>query len=450
LARLLDEAPRMRCRWLVTRSDEYTLPVTQPLTRGADRVALLAHQRRQLQLESPYHTSLSLQRRPQPRPEEDILLCGLADAASLAPWLEIFTSRPARLLGIHTPALLSPALAPRLPGSGHFRILIQPEQARLRLTCLGPEGALRFSRSTPHTAPLEAAGGELIQLLRYLRSQKMLGAQETPRLILISTDNGAEAMLTPQLAALPDTPLSCMSPIQLAAQGAPHAHAQTHVLPLDRLFHQLAFESRQAADLRPEPLRQAHRQRQLGLILGGGAGLLLTTCLAYAGQSYWTHLELEDELARMRQQTRTLEQETQTRLSQLPGPPLAAAQITRLQALEQRLAARQHGPRALLEQLAQTLAQHPELQLQQLDWHWPPLTAEPPSTPGTPDRLQLQLELSPAEAADVQAIDQLATRLGAWPGATAPRVELGHPPNDDSLPRWRISLDLEAIPHAKP
>lgn len=440
LARLLESTPRTGWRWLVERRDEYAMPTTVPLARGRDRHALLAHQRRKLQLDSPYHCCLSLAQRTEPRPEEDVLLCGLSDAQSLAPWLAVFAAHPGRLLGIHTPALLSAALGPRLPAPGDYRLLIQPGENLLRLSCLGPTGALHFSRSTPHPEPLAAAGSEVSQLLRYLRSQKTLPAQASPQLILISPSApGPE--ITASLDGISEHPLHHLSPQQLAGQPCPD---------LASLFIQLALDARRAPDLRPTSLCRARQHQQLGQALGLGAGLALVSCLSYAAQTYWSSLDLDEEAARLQQQTQALEQQARTRLSQRPARHLSPEQLGRLEALDQRLHTRQQPPRPLLERVAEVLGQHPEFQLQQLEWYWPPLATTNGGPTPEHEHLQLQLEVRPTSATDGQAIDRLAARIGNWPGAGTPRVDMGHQLNGDAPPRWRISIDLDTTNHGQP
>jgi hypothetical protein len=432
LARLLESKPRMGCRWLVERSDEYAMPLTLPLTKGADRQALLERQQRQLQLDTCYHTPMEIAQRKTPRPEEDVLLYGLGDPAPLKPWLEVFERRPGCLLGIHTPTLLYPRLSRRLPEPESFRLIIRPSARMLHMSLLSPAGRLCFSRNSPHPADAEAPQtiAEVAQFLRYLRSQKILPHAIDPHVILLHDLPGVQST-PPGLEALSEHPLHSLGPHELATPECPSMEA---------LFIQSALQGGDLPDLRPLALRQKAGHQHLARALHAGSLVVLACSLTHTAQAYWHRTTLTAQIQALELQNRSQESQARSLIQTLPVTHPDPEQLATLTRISHTLALRQQVTHPLLERLARTLEQHPELTLHRLQWHWPPL---PNLNDVRPEALHLTLEVSPRPESSSQTIDQLVNTLAAWPGVQTPQVELAHPGDADKAPLWRINLDAE-------
>ncbi|MCE1184069.1 MAG: hypothetical protein LWW92_00490 [Rhodocyclales bacterium] len=432
LARLLESTPRTGWRWLVERRDEYAIPLTLPLTKGADRLALLERQQRQLQLDTCYHTPLEVVQRRTQRPEEDLLLCGLADPAPLKPWLEVFERKPSNLLGIHTPTLLYSRLSHKLPATNSFRLIIRPGATTLRMGLLSPTGRLCFSRNSPYPAEADAqqTTAEVAQFLRYLRGQKILPHGLDPHLILLH-DLPGTAAIPSGLETLSEHPLQSLGPQALATAECPSMEA---------LFLQLTLQGGNLPDLRPQALRQRARHQRLAHALRVGSLVVLGCSMIHTAQAYWHRAALTAQIQALQHQNHTLEGQAQALLQTLPHSHPDPEQLTTLEHLSHILKLRQQATQPLLERLAQTLEHYPELTLYRLQWNWPPL---PSLNDIHPETLHLILEFSPHPESSPQAMDQLVNALAAWPSMQTPQVELAHPGDTEKAPLWRITLDVE-------
>jgi hypothetical protein len=302
--------------------------------------------------------TLSHSIRPPGESDEQLLLGGIDEATELAPWLERLEQAGTCLSGMHTPALLTPAVLARLGHTLEIRLVISCHADHLRSSAVsGPHCLL--TRRLPLFPPEDA--------------DKAIGAESARlRQQLIAQD-----FLTPEQ----ELPVTVIGPIGLHERFTTRAPIASHLsytfIPLSGKTDDTSAESIffEALAETPPPQQFASRQQLRHERRARHGRYMLVTAIALFGMAIptaaWLHHQAnlhDQESQQLHEQRTSLELAKRKLLDSLPGNTPEVENRLRIARRHAELLTQRALPRDCYQAISNALSKLPEIELTALNW----------------------------------------------------------------------------------
>lgn len=408
---------RTRFTLLIDLPDELFSTETIPPLRGRDRQRLLARRQERLGASVPHVTRLSLGTRNTSKPEESVLLAALTRPESLRPWFDALTHAGSIVTSVHSIPFVCMTLLAHLPPAASApdapQLLASLGPAGLRVSCYA-DGKLRFSRLTPAGAdPWASCHPEIQRTRQYLHAQRILGHDMPPQIrVLAHPDHHATIRNN-----APDG-IDCVDLVALAHNCGAPPPIGSDSLPL--LIQLLARAPRLPA-IHVPALGRAQRIARIGQAAILGTALVVGASLALGAANYMASQESDAQSTQLRTQitdAQRLLDQARAAIPPTPHPP-AAIHATHARAVRLHAAA---DIDTRLNAVSRAFDQHPQIDLDRLEWTLNPTDPDPALT------IRLHINL-PIQGANTLA-ETFAATLQTTTQATATIDPTGTPAAD--------------------
>jgi hypothetical protein len=401
-----------------------------PHASGKDRAALVARKLTQYFYGTPLTLASSQGRLKEGRRDERLLLMGLTRPQQFEPWLAVLRETESVLAGIYTLAQTFPALLSK--DSPARLLLITLTRGGLRQTFFA-DGRLRFSRLTALATGSQEESAiattiEATKMHQYLVGQRLIerGKPLTTRVLVHPANVAAMRARCRDGAELRFEFLDLLQEAKRLGLRSPLADSRA-----ETLFCHLLAKRPPAAQFAPAAERTFHRLWQTRFALKSLSGLILVGGLLFAAKQGIGMLQLQDEIARIDQQTRQDQLRYDGVLQALPKIPLSTDSLRALVGRYEGVLTRAQGPEPLLLQLSQSLDAFPAIALDRIEWsiveQLAPATpgeAPPPAMAGGPyaqARIDARLPIAMVgdQRGQLALVADFARHLGATPATQA-------------------------------
>ncbi|GLT23244.1 hypothetical protein GCM10007933_27080 [Zoogloea oryzae] len=408
---------RTRFTLLIDLPDELFSTETIPPLRGRDRLRLLARRQERLGAGVTHVTRLSLGTRNTSKPEESVLLAALTRPESLRPWFDALTHAGSIVTSAHSIPFVGMALLAHLPPAAYApdapQLLASLGPAGLRVSCYS-DGKLRFSRLTPAGAdPWASCHPEIQRTRQYLHAQRILGHDMPPQIrVLAHPDHHATIRNN-----APDG-IDCVDLVALAHNCGAPPPIGSDSLPL--LIQLLARAPRLPA-IHVPALGRAQRIARIGQAAILGTALVVGASFALGAANYMASQESDAQSTQLRTQitdAQRLLDQARAAIPPTPHPP-AAIHATHARAVRLHAAA---DIDTRLNAVSRAFDQHPQIELDRLEWTLNPTDPDPALT------IRLHINL-PIQGANTLA-ETFAATLQTTTQATATIDPTGTPAAD--------------------
>ena len=344
-----------------------------PFLRGAERRAVIQRRLAQRYPGTQFAAALSLGQTGDERRSERLLLTSFNDPQLLVACLAAVERAGARVVSVHSTALLAPLLATRLDTARESLVLMSTNQAGLRQSFI-ENGRLRLSRlaSTSEGVTASLVRTETERMLKYLGTLRAQPKNPTARVLALvpqaerthlSRTLGAGAGLTFATLGLADAArrIGLRRLPQGVGAEALYLHLAARRAPKEQF---LRGENR-----RGYLVWQLHRW-----IVGAGlAGFL--GCSAYAATAWLEQSMTRERIQGAQHEIAAMRDELAQGSARLPATqvPIEALKGSALEF--RRIAARNASPEPAFAHLSRALDQVPQIELDALAW-----TADPEPT----------------------------------------------------------------------
>ncbi len=359
--------------------EEYQM-TSLPHVVGMDRQKLLARKMQRL-FESSNYTYAMVQGRSQSgRGDDQILFTSLTQSTLLQPWLQLILTHKVPLAGIFSIPLLTHLLLKKLTSSNPYTLLVmltpriaEHSQYGLRQSFFS-QHYLKMSRLSPLTidsAPGEAIFDQIVKTQRYLENSRILPplGPKNSLPILILTENS----LKNQLETYPIEKLNSFSPVFL---DIAEIAEQWKLLPtnIEQLFpyHLILYLLSKEWHLKNHYAKSVERRyftyRKVRAILYLSAlfSIGIGTLLSY--QTFQLIQTVQQQGEQKRSKALQLIEETARLQGQVPNLPLDIVLIRNIVDTGLYLKSMTLSPEPILQKISAILVQHPNLQIQRLEW----------------------------------------------------------------------------------
>lgn len=344
--------------------------ITIPRLRGRDREALIRRKLQQCRYLPHLAQVQSLGQGNGRRQEEQLLLAGLGETQSIAPWIDALQTTETALAGIHSVALLSTRLLQALEPSPAPCLMLTAQDQSLRQSFF-TGGALHFSRLTPlpdcsHEGLARSFATEIERMHRYLLSQG-LAVESSPLPILILTHPDAHPAILEACGPILGVTVSALDHREAAGRiglgTAPTDHRS------DSLFRHLLAKHPPRQQLADKALHRHYGIWRTRTTLSGGGLLILATCLILAAAQWHQTRELLRDSASIEAGTAVAQKHYQTLARTFLPLPMDIANLRQIADRYRTLEQTGISPLSLYTPLSQALATAPAIHLESIDWH---------------------------------------------------------------------------------
>lgn len=356
-----------------------------PHVRGSDRRAMVERKLAQYFYGSPLTLALPQGRDKKGRRDEHMLFAALTRPQMFEPWLILLRAAQARVAGIYSLPLVSPALLERAAPRRERCLLLTIVRGGIRQSFF-ERGQLRFSRLSPLAGSsiyelASACATESVKIYQYLVGQRLIArGMALPTLVMVHPAHRAAFA-----ERCRDSEELRFELLDLHAVGR---HCGLKSLPpdsfSDALFMHLLVRRPPAQQFAPAAERRFFRLWQArSAILGGGAAVL-AACLLWAGARFYEATQLREDTSASRAQALTDQHRYQALME---GLPAATASLEELRAVEARFLQmeRRSAPvSALLGRISRALDDSPRIRLERIEWSLGTGTAAAAAAPPTP------------------------------------------------------------------
>ena len=376
---LLQAHRRDQYVWLVDTVDEELQLEQLPRMRGADLRRLAARrleQRFRGKALATWRPGAAAARRgwrawlPAAGDTMPMLLAALGGEQLMQPWLAIAERAKVAIEGIHSPALLTRALARRIvPEPTGLVVSLHP--AGLRQTLL-LEGGVRFTRlaAVGAAAGVDAVRLECERALQYLLMTQIISRHLVTgpgfRVWLV-TDGIADASRMPATLQIDNATRSSVGLVDAAAFGAPQLDEQGPALGAVPVWLQPSLWRGRSDGYAIARIRLHARvaQRRRWTLRAAQAAL----AVALAGNGAIEIVDgFGDQEARLHAQLQVQRRERDRLQAQVAGDAVSGAEMRRVVELDAALRERTIDAGLLLSRIAQALAPDDSLQLRRVSW----------------------------------------------------------------------------------
>lgn len=360
-----------RFRLLADITEEGFVLESLPPVRGGERRQLLEHRLAQAFPETAWRLALPLGRAAEGRRDEQFLCLSVNPRPTLEPWLTSLQRASARLVSLHTPALLLPGLfsnADSGMADDQPWLLFQVGRAGIRQTCFIGNN-IRFSRLNQPEAQFEAdevnEARESLCLRLALRSYQYLLNQ---RLL-------ARAARLPCRVWADDFDLAILHndvaghDLEWSLWQAPAGKRQQICYrTADATLLNLLAHKPPKAQFAPPEERWVDRAGHLSATLRLCAMFLLLIGLALGAGLWQRGQGLNDQLAQSRHQASEVQRAMAQLDGEFPSLPMAAPVLHDLVHSRESWPRYRPSPGALWQVLSEELEVAPDLLVDKLEW----------------------------------------------------------------------------------
>jgi hypothetical protein len=341
-----------------------------PYVRGKDRRALLFRKLAQRYRDTSLALALSVGVEDTGRREERILYSSFTNTQQFQPWLAALSSQQARLAGVYSVPLVTPAATKRIKFKANRYLFVSVQRAGLRQSFVD-NGSIRFSRlgkidmGDPR-AVAEAAAVESERIQQYLVNTRVL-PREAPALdVVILAPSVYKPLYEAACREHPKLRFHILD-LHAASKQAGLKSAPTEDLAESLFLHVLA-STRIADQFADDDLRRYYDlwRAKVGIVAGGAA--VLGLCLLTSGWKMLGVREMNSLADADRQQEALAAQQYNRTQATFPKTPLPTENLTAIVKNYQALL-RQDAPlSAILADVSQAMAVAPQIELEKIEW----------------------------------------------------------------------------------
>ncbi len=369
-ARYLAESPNLPLHILVDVFEEEFRTDTIPHVFGADREAIVGRKKARLFRDTPFFNYTVLNRETEGRRDDNILMSAITNPVVLEPWMQLLDDHKIPVAGINSVPLFSPALLRLLPQDlGNVLLISLQSISGLRQTFI-QKGQFRVSRLVqmprygtepygPHISE------EVEKIRRYLNSLRLASPDDPIDICFLFTGD----LLQEVRGAYHDSALVRHHAIDIndLLQRAGSARRVATPFSDQLLAHQLLRQRPANAYATSRHQRFASlRSMRHGLIAAGCVALL--SGLAWGGLDFISALDLKQRSNAAITKTQFYSARYDMARERLPKTPVDSGDIQLAVDLVETLRQYKSSPREMLVLLGGKLQQHPQVQLDSLEW----------------------------------------------------------------------------------
>ncbi len=369
-ARYLAESPNHPLHILVDVFEEEFRAETIPHVFGADRDAIVNRKKVRLFRDTPYFHYSVQGRETGGRRDDNVLMSAITNPVLLDPWLQLLDDHKVPVAGITSAPLFSAALVPLLPNAADNVLLISLQSiSGLRQTFI-QNGRLRISRlvhmprygTEPYGPHIRE---EVEKIRRYLNSLRLASPDDPIDIYFLLTGE----LLEEVRGAYRDSTLIRHHAVDLndllKKSGSARRVAAPFCDPL--LAHQLLRLRPANAYATPRNRRYASmRTLRHGLLAAGGA--ILFGGLASGGLDFITAMDLKQRSEAATSKTQFYSARYEMARERLPKTPVDSGDIQLAVDVVDTLRQYKTSPREMMVLLGGQLQQHPQVQLDSIEW----------------------------------------------------------------------------------
>lgn len=340
---------------------------------GSSRNALLQRKFEQFYRSTPFRQATLLQRQKTGRRDDDMLFSALTNPALITPWLNILLEEKVPLAGIYSVPQLSAPLIEDHP-SDYLLLISWEKSAGLRQTFFS-QHRLQISRLTPINADQtfqEAVLTELPRTYQYLKSLSLLPGGQTLDVRLLGHSSDLHELQTALPASL-DMRYDFVELIKLARQHCLEQHCTTS--DASQIFlHHLAAKPPQThyASAKHTHYYTLWRLRQA---LNWLSGSLLVGALIWGANDIMQGRWNTSDTRAMNTETQNILNDVRQITDTFPNTRTPAANMKASVSIMRDLARQTLPPEEVLRPLSNVLDQHPQIELDELEWTMDATTA---------------------------------------------------------------------------
>ena len=410
-----------------------------------DRQLVLSRKLGQRYRDTSLTLSLSLGYDKGERRNEKVLYASFSNTQQFQPWLSALVQNEVRLAGVYSTALLAPALI-KAAGLGVPRcLLVSVQQTGLRQSYV-ENGKIRFSRigrlNLEDTASVAAAcAAESMRLQQYLMTMRLLPTASTPIDIMVLASQQYHEALTAACRSTETLRFNVVNADTLCrSSGLSNFPADA---PCDALFLRAAAITPPVEQFAQEPHRHYYRLWQFGKGLYAAGMAVLGCAMLFAGVQMLDAYGLREKLQTDQSRFDALSAEYAHVTASFPKTPTSTENLKATIRQYQALQAQTVSPANLLLEISKVLANHPQVEIERIDWHVgkqgedkagskgtaTKAVAAAPSAAGVPapdlgyELATISARVLGARRAEVRVITEMASRfIDAF--RKAPRIEV--------------------------
>lgn len=369
-ARYLRESPNHPLHILVDVFEEEFRVDTVPHVFGGDRDAIIGRKKSRLFRDTPYFQYSVQGREAEGRRDDKVLMSAITNPAVLDPWLQLLDDNKVPVAGIISVPLLSAALLRLLPDAADNVLLISLQSiSGLRQTFI-QKGQFRISRlvqmprygTEPYGPHIR---DEVEKIRRYLNSLRLASPEDPIDIYFLFTGE----LLEEVRVAYRDSSLIRYHAVDLNELLQRSGSARRVAAPFSDqlLVHQLLRQRPANAYASPKHGRYAGmRSLRHGLV--AASCVLLTSGMAWGGLDFMAAMDFKQRSDAAIRKTQFYSARYEMARERLPKTPVESGDIQLAVELVDTLQRNKTSPREMLQLLGARLQQHPQVQLDAVEW----------------------------------------------------------------------------------
>lgn len=356
---------------VINIADELFQIETIPRLGGEDRKAVIQRKLLQFFFNAPLSTSLCLEIKTSPRPNEQVLLTALMDHSLITPWLRALDTSSIGLRGIQSLPFLTAALLKKIGISTQQCLVLSHQDLSFRQSFL-MDGRIHFSRLTAlpedqdTTILVNIFALETERLLHYLRSKQLL-TENSPVTAYVFASCRFFQSLQERFAGIEKIHLVPLDFSDCATKTG--LKSELTDASSENIFLNIAARSGSSPQFQDNALQHHYQMgtlRQSLYTIGGG---LIIACALIS------HL-LVNDIAILREDTRRAIDEAKPYHAALEkitsataSPPLKTDSLLRFVNFYTELEQRNSTPATLFSEISRALQEAPDIELDRLAWN---------------------------------------------------------------------------------
>lgn len=354
---------------LANVADESFQLETIPFLHGGDRQAIISRKLGQLFFNASLSTTISLGHLKSRRKDERLMLAALTNNEAFAPWLAAFSRTETPLAGIYSLPLLGPLLLKRIGVADERCLLLTIQDQSIRQSYLD-KGELQFSRLAPlHNSSIggiaQTFAAEAIKLQQYLVSQRILGRQEAVSVYLLAHANARKAI--ENSCEDSETLSFVILDIEECAQRCKLKTTLTDTR-CEHFFLQLLATGTVKGQFANDDHRHDYHLWSLRTVFQGIGGLVLFSCLLFAGKQVFDARQLAQHTASVQAETALTRQRYQTIVNTFPPIPTSNETLRRVINRYVELENVRSTPITLYREISRAMHSTDVVEIERIEW----------------------------------------------------------------------------------
>ena len=365
---------------LVDQSEETFWGGVMPVMRGAAKIAWIERMSAQSGSESPYRWS-ELQGKSRSQPDKlRVLGYTLGRPEGLTPWLDALQACDARIRGVYSPVMMTPTALTLLKikplkNEDDIGVLVTPHAEGLRQSVL-VAGRVRFSRLALHpfttsTEWFETVYSETARLREYLIGSGLLKSDRAGMYLYVVLPPSVDAKVA-----------------KTASNLNPRDHYRWVESPLADLVYVAALAKNQPlSQLAPAFYSKRDLSVRITQVVYIASAMLVALAIVYASFSVAQLWQKQLDIDAAQDASSAASKQYQAIAKNFPFTPLTATQLVDMSKRWDSIrAATPPNMRDILVVAGQTLARHPSMIIEKMEWvgEVPNKPPAPSAVPGLP------------------------------------------------------------------